>query len=420
LDVTEPGAFAEDKAAQTVMWEFTDKDDPHLGNVYGKPVIRQMANKQWAAIVSGGYNNSDSKSGTDNYVSGTGNAYLFIIFLKGPSGPGGTWTEGTDYIRISTDVGTTDTPNGLGDPFAADALGADGIVDFVYAGDLRGNLWKFDVRSPDNVSTSQWKQASNRLKLFTAKDASGNVQPITSRPEGIVHPSRTGYIIVFGTGKYIEQNDLKSAYWKTQSFYGIWDKNDGTVVNDRSELVKQDVTTESTFRTLTNKGIDSAKRGWLIDFPVNGERSVFRPLLIYGRLIFTTLIPSVNPCDFGGTSFLMVISPSTGGRIDAPVLDTNADKALNASDKIGANALYASGVQAKSGIAPTPVVIIGRPLSGLGSEAVRYYGTDAPGVDGENELLGFAIIPGGGRIDPTLIGLVARSGRVTWREVLAR
>ena len=119
LDVTDPGTFSETRAANIVMWEFTDKDDPHLGNVYGKPVIRQMQNGEWAAIVSGGYNNSDSKSGADTSVSNTGRAYLFIIFLKGPA-DGTTWQEGTDYIRIATDVGESDTPNGLADPFPAD------------------------------------------------------------------------------------------------------------------------------------------------------------------------------------------------------------------------------------------------------------------------------------------------------------
>ena len=147
---------------------------------------------------------------------------------------------------------------------------------------------------------------------------------------------------------------------------------------------------------------------------------MFRPLLIYGRLIFTTLIPSVNPCDFGGTSFLMVLNPWTGGRIDAPVLDTNADRALNASDKVGVNALYASAVQSKGGIIPTPVVIVGR-IRGSGSnDAQRYYGTDAPSVDGMQDLMGFAITPGQGNADSTLIGLVGNSGRVTWREVLSR
>jgi type IV pilus assembly protein PilY1 len=417
LDVTDPGTFSETRAANIVMWEFTDKDDPHLGNVYGKPVIRQMQNGEWAAIVSGGYNNSDSKSGADTSVSNTGRAYLFIIFLKGPA-DGATWQEGTDYIRIATDVGESDTPNGLADPFPADP-GADGLIDFVYAGDLRGNLWKFDLRS---TTAADWKSSSNRLKLFTAKDASNNPQPITTRPDGTIHPSGNGYIITFGTGKYIEQNDLKSANWKTQSFYGIWDKNDGTVINSRSDLVQQTISVVSTgtetYRTLTNHAVDSPKRGWFMDFPISGERSVFRPLLIRGRLIFTTLVPSVNACDFGGKSFMMIVSPTTGGRIDAPVLDINADAVLDANDKVGATPLYASGVQSKAGIAPTPVIVTGRAgWGGTDGNSGRYRGTETATMAGQQNQTALAISTGR---EIWLIGLASSGGRITWREVLAR
>jgi type IV pilus assembly protein PilY1 len=353
-------------------------------------------------------------------VSTTGRAYLFIIFLKGPAN-GTTWQEGTDYIRIQTDVGEVDTPNGLADPFAADPIGADGIIDFVYAGDIRGNLWRFDVQS---ATAADWKSSANRLKLFTAKDASNNPQPITTQPEGTLHPSGKGFLLTFGTGKYIEQNDLKSASWTTQSFYGIWDKNDGTAVTDRSQLVRQDVTVESTgtgtYRTLTNHAVDSAKRGWYIDFPILGERSVFRPILLKGRLIFTTLVPSVNPCDFGGSSYLMVVNPATGGRFDAPVLDANGDGALNASDKIGASAVYASGVQSKVGILPTPAIVTGGiyPASSNGA-GNQIYGTSGPLLEGTALLIAFAIGGGTNGLATTLLGLAASSGRVTWREVLA-
>jgi type IV pilus assembly protein PilY1 len=319
-------------------------------------------------------------------------------------------------------VGETVTPNGLADPFAADAIGADSIVDFVYAGDLRGNLWKFDVRS---ASAADWKSSSKRLKLFTAKDASGNPQPITTQPEGTLHPSGKGFMITFGTGKYIEQNDLKSSTWTTQSFYGIWDKNDGTAIANRTQLVQQDIAVENTgsttYRTLTARPVDSTKFGWFIDFPIAGERSVFRPLLLKGRLIFTTLVPSVNPCDFGGSSYLMIVNPATGGRIDAPVLDANGDGVLDASDKIGAMGVYASGVQSKVGILPTPAIVLGGIYPGNPSGAGnQIYGTSGPLLEGTALLIAFAIGGGSNGLATTLLGLAASSGRVTWREVLAR
>ena len=52
------------------------------------------------------------------------------------------------------------------------------------------------------------------------------------------------------------------------------------------------------------------------------------PLLLNGRLIFTTLIPSGGACDAGGTSFVMVVSPTTGASIDSAVLDVTGDGKL--------------------------------------------------------------------------------------------
>ena len=146
-----------------------------------------MANKQWAVIISGGYNNSDSKSGTDTSVSNTGYAYLFVIFLKGPTGAGGAWTEGTDYIRIPTNVGSVATPNGLGDPFAADAIGADGLVDFVYAGDLQGNLWKFDLTS---TTIANWRSNANEALHREGCLGQSTADHDSARRNGASEPAR--------------------------------------------------------------------------------------------------------------------------------------------------------------------------------------------------------------------------------------
>src|SRR6185436_17970784 len=193
LDITDPTQFSEANAASTVMWEFNDTDDPDFGYVMGSPVIRKMANGRWAAIVSGGYNNSQQLTGetacTDSTAktpsgcttSSTGSAYLYIIFLEGPTGMNRTWVEGTDYVKIraSRSGDSAGTPNGLSEPFAADVDG-DGAPEFVYAGDLRGHLWKFDVSAS---TTSTWTASTSQVVLFTAQDASGNRQPITAKPE---------------------------------------------------------------------------------------------------------------------------------------------------------------------------------------------------------------------------------------------
>jgi len=451
-----------------VMWEFNDSDDPDFGYVIGSPVIRKMANGRWAAIVAGGYNNSQTGAGetvcTDSTAktpagcttSSTGSAYLYIIFLEGPTGTDRTWVEGTDYIKIRAQRGSdsTGTPNGLTEPLAADVNG-DSVPDFIYAGDLRGRLWKFDVRS---ATPSSWASSANQVVLFIATDSLGVRQPITAKPEATLHPTGTGYLISFGTGKYLETTDPQSPY-QGQSFYGIWDKGDGatasvqTTVTGRSQLLQQTITDvvidadpttgtpANTFRVVSTnvptwstdttppEANDSPAKhmGWYMDFPsgtTSGERSVFRPILTSGRLIYTTLVPSTQACLFGGTSFLMVLDPSTGGRIDAAVLDSSGDSALTSADQttVGGVNVYLSGVQSKIGITPTPTIIrsTGSASSGSAASASVILGTTGPAVASGGSQLAYAISAGSsGSNASTIVGLSNSGGRVSWRELNA-
>ncbi|HYC48334.1 MAG TPA: PilC/PilY family type IV pilus protein [Thermoanaerobaculia bacterium] len=435
LDVTDPKTFSEKNASTLALWEFTDKDDPDLGYVTGRPAIRKVRSGtgyRWAAIVSGGYNNDEPDT-----AQGSGRAMLFVIFLDGPTGKQGgkvrTWEHGTDYIKIDTKLNTAGKPNGLAPPFTAD-VDADGLTDFVYAGDLQGNFWKFDLT---NTDPKTWSDDTNRVILFTAKDAKDNPQPITAQAEGTLHPDRNlgGFIISFGTGKFLEKTDPLPPYTVGNTYYGIWDKNNGksnvqaqTTVSNRTQLQQQVLTTDSTsgVRALTAEKIDwTTKLGWFIDFSdstTDGERVVFRPLLLASRLIFTTLIPASHPCEAGGSSFIMIVDPGTGGRIDSVVLDVKKDNVLNAEDKItvGGVLVGASGLKSEVGVTPTPVVVRGGVAGTGGETSSKIYGTSGPLVAGVQGALGFTVMNSGGTPVPWggWIGLKANSGRVSWREIV--
>lgn len=156
LDITCPfkttntGSTCDDESfsGNNVLWEFTDKDDPDLGYTFGEPVIAKVfystgesddgknanGKGRWAAIVPNGYNSND------------GRAVLFVLFLDG--GRDGVWTKGKDYIKLYAGSSSEDKPtnkNGLSSATAID-LDGDGIVDQIYAGDVKGQMWSFDVR----------------------------------------------------------------------------------------------------------------------------------------------------------------------------------------------------------------------------------------------------------------------------------
>jgi type IV pilus assembly protein PilY1 len=224
LNVTSPTFTAPSAgaASSTVMWEFTDSTDADLGYTFGKPLIVKMNNGKWAAVFGNGYNNSTS----DGRASTTGRGALYIVFLSGPSGSNQTWTVNTDYIKLVPGVtgsipGTTAIPNGLGAPVAVDS-DLDGDVDYLYAGDIYGNVWKFDVTS--STATS-WTTAFSGAPFFSARDASGKVQPITGGL-GVSFSKYGGFMVNFGTGSYIGTNDNNTT--DVQTLYGVLDRNDGT------------------------------------------------------------------------------------------------------------------------------------------------------------------------------------------------
>ena len=367
LDVTDPSSFSETNAGNLALWEFTDKNDSDLGYTFGEPVIAKMQNGKWAVILSNGYNNTQA----DGAASTSGHAVLYILFIQ--AGIGG-WTS-SGYVKIDTGAGTTTTPNGLAAPAAVDVNG-DNLVDYIYAGDLQGNMWKFDVSS---TNTSNWTSASNRSVVYVAKDSANNLQPITTRPQiGRMPAGQPGYMVYFGTGRYLDSADASTATSSgVQTFYGIWDSS-GVNNPTRSSLLQQTVVSTQTvngadYRVISNNPMvwkigspapSPSYIGWYIDLPTSGERNVTDSILRDGRIIFTTLIPSSDPCTAGGDGWLMELDAVSGGRLDTTPFDVNGDDTFNTTDNLtitsGASTVKVpAGGQHIAGIPSSPAILSG-------------------------------------------------------------
>lgn len=323
IDVTAPNNFTADK----MLWEFTHSE---MGIALAAPtLVRVKADNKWVALVANGYN-SNSQT-----------ARLFVLDLA----------TGAVIKEIDTQVGSASEPNGLSSPLPVDEDG-DRVVDYVYAGDLQGNLWKFDLR--DNNS-AQWGiafKAGNKPKpLFQACDGACSAstrQPITMRPLAIRHP-RGGIMVLMGTGSYFT-NDDKSLPTnpRLEAVYGIWDT--GSEVS-RSQLLQQSITHEFVangttikfnVRVVSSRDVNyTSQKGWYLVLKSPGlskgvgERAVSEMLYRHKRLIFNTLIPSADACDFGGRSWLMELDPVSGARLTYSVFDVNGDGAVNDDDYVG-------------------------------------------------------------------------------------
>jgi type IV pilus assembly protein PilY1 len=356
LEVTDPAIFSESNADDMVLWEFTNADDPDLGYTYSRPFIAYTNNNKWVAIFGNGYNPDTS------LADATGEASLFIVDIE--AGSDGKWQAG-DWKKISTGAGTLADPNGLATPALADIDG-NGTVDRVYAGDLKGNMWAFDL---EDTNSDNWP--STPELLFVTQ----NNRPITSKPVLAKHPTQpdsfTGnqanqpnIMVYFGTGQYLVDADKTST--TVESFYGVWDRGDANLIT--TDLIQQEF--ESGFtdssgnavKVLSRNPVDYATdHGWYFNLPETGERAVTSPIARADTVFFNTFIPVNDPCSVGGFGFRFAVDMTTGGSSLEPVF--NSDDTYN-TNVIDENDTVSDGIRTSTvvatrqeGFLPEPVFI---------------------------------------------------------------
>ena len=383
LDITNPAAMTETgtDAANLVLWEFSALDDPDLGYTFSQPSIVKTRDGRWAAVFSNGYNSFEQVrdiNGTPVVdtngaaIVGSGRSALFIVFLDGPGGDR-VWNLGTEYIKI---VAGTSTNNGLATPAVVD-LNNDYIADYVYAGDLRGDMWRFSLQG--STPATDWPASATTL--FTARIGTVR-QPITARPVVGHHPNAYGGVMVyFGTGKYIESGDNNPVGAGVQTYYGVWDKLTAGPTLARNDLLQQSVlgtvvaSSGREFRGTTDEPIswdigtpppNPAHRGWYLDLPEAGEKHFTESILRDGHIIFTTATPSPDPCTFGGSGWIMELDAANGGRTSDYTFDVNGDGIIDRNDIISLGPIVneaPQGTKIQDGLPMAPTVVGGGPTS---------------------------------------------------------
>lgn len=327
LDVTDPTSMSSSK----VLWEFNadQPDQPswnddtatnpggkpsNLGYTFGQPNIGRLPNGKWVVLVAGGYFPDCSKapftSANCTYPAAASNKYSSLFILDAQTGKLIREMTTPDPDTVTGAVAS----HGLATPVLGD-YNDDQVDDVAFAGDLDGNVWRFDLSSAD---PSQW---SVRL-LF--QPATVGAQPITSMPRLFPDPVSNRFMVVFGTGKYLGTSDNTSGSAATQAVYGIRDnsttawKVSDLIQQTLSEATSTDGTTVA--RGLTNYAVPASKGGWYFNLgPTDssqGERVVVTPGALFdtGRAVIQTLIPGTNdPCSASIQGALMVVDASTGG-----------------------------------------------------------------------------------------------------------
>lgn len=405
LDVTQPGPasststalasnFTEPNASSLVVMDKTaaavsDAVDPSkpldtnvdsdIGHIFGSPVVSEsnyqktlqiakMNNGRWAFITGNGYNSVNERP------------VLLIQYLDGDK----------SLLKIpAVETGTTEaTQNGLSSPQMLDVNG-DGSPDIVYAGDLRGNMWKFNISS---ATDSNWGVAFNKNPLFTAtytsSSGSSSRQPITTAPVLRTNSTVGGLMVAFGTGRNITEADRTDT--SVQSVYSILDNTRYSIATTGTDTGKIQINTTTpvpetvsgrdvlqresidsgnstgasgtgssanrTYWTLSTQAVTYAcstssttsctvQKGWYLDLPVSGER-VTTNLDFYDGSNLLEIIsekPASGSATASGTEvcapqpqsaqiYRTFISVASGLTVSIPIIDINGDGYYNSLD----------------------------------------------------------------------------------------
>jgi type IV pilus assembly protein PilY1 len=337
LDVSDPTVFK-------LLWERSAADgltnSSYIGQMNGKPVVAQTADGSWSVLIGNGYNSSN------------GAAALLQFGI----------TDGALTVHTTSDAATG---NGLAAPAVWIGNSANGISTVAYAGDAKGQVWKFGL----NDGTAATPNSIGEL-VFTAKDSGNNAQPITAGMLMGRDPATSNLWLFFGTGQYLSTTDLNSK--ATQSWYGlIVQASGGTVVTDliskgRAALKQREILVEtagdstatppvSPGRAVTAKPSTSDltdKSGWYMDLtsPLNGaegERIVTANQFQGSMLLGTTRIPvATDACNPSGRGWIMALDPFSGTAASTSFFDLNGNGAINDADKVtsGNNTYTNSGI----------------------------------------------------------------------------
>ena len=352
LDVSAPAAATADSIHK---WELAETPGSNMGLVLGKPILARVQGSSTAAIIGNGVNSTNERA--------------VLVVLDADTGA---------VIReIDTGEGSALAPNGLFAPTGV--YGADGrTLAYVYAGDMLGNVWKFDL---SGSTPGAWSVA----RLFSAQDADGNPQPITAGVAVATNPKTNKRWVFFGTGRYLTASDADSTNTDVQSMYGVIDEDTGY---NRSDLTQRTiaVTGETVngypVRAFEERAsLPATSKGWYIDLPVAGERIVQDAQVVSTFLVTASMVPTGNACDADGTGFINALDAFTGTSAGGSYFDLDGDGHTDDA-AVGGDNLPVGSVNVGIGMPTLPNLLRGLiVVGGTGGGDLRSPRTSTPRWD---------------------------------------
>lgn len=364
LDVSNPSAFS----TANVTKELSETANGNMGLVLGRPILAKIkAGNVPAAVFGNGINSSNDK------------AVLIVANLA----------TGAVIGEIDTGVGSSSKPNGLSAPTGV--VGPDGkTLAYVYAGDMQGNVWKFDIK---DSNPGNW----TKKLLFTATlNGDGTtIQPITSSVTVALDSSTYKRWVFFGTGSFLTIPDADIKTPLSQSMYGFVDSDTTVAYTDlKLRTIINTGQTQDGFpvRSFESKqDLPGTKKGWYVNLPGDGERIVQDAQMVSNILITASMLPTGDACEASGSGYINAVDAFTGTSAGKSFFDLDGDGDTSDTNVGG---VPVGSVNFGVGMPTLPLFLDGRLIVG--------------GTGGDN----------GGGEKPGTGGIVRKTwSRVSWREI---
>ncbi len=307
------------RAWPTVLWEVTDTEDRDggsspgtgygdMGETWSKPAMGRVR----VCVANCGNTVAPLPTTVDHYVAIFGGGFdrqrrnrrgnwLYVIDIE----------TGRVLYRANSSCGINAGSGGCAPTFfasipsepAAFDLNGDGYLDYVYVGDLKGQVWRIDLTDLRQLASPPAGRLDNAIdfisgspKPFLFFQAPQPVAPATQpyfpiyfRPTavslGFSSNGKPTVGLAFGTG---DRDDIISSVEPAslsfkQRFYYVID-NSNTTTRTESDLLNIASPTSAAATTVPTAG-------WFLQFVV-GERVITDSLAVKGVLFFSTFNPA--------------------------------------------------------------------------------------------------------------------------------
>jgi type IV pilus assembly protein PilY1 len=352
-------------------------DFAELGQTWSKPIVAKVkldGTSTDVLIFGGGYDPSQDDA-TTAVDDDEGRAIYMVdaetgarLWWAGPDDGDGDTSNDPDLIlsnmtnSIPADITPVDINN-------------DGFMDYFFAADVRGQVWRFDVDNDGNTG------AGNFIKGGCIAVLGGNAEVNNRRffnaPDvALIRNRMKGDILTIAIGSGFRAHPQNTTV--NDRFYVLIDKHPFSAPSTYTAMTETDLYDATD--NLIGEGTDAqkstataalaSKEGWYIRLTTSGEKVLAPSLTFAGKLLFTSYLPSstgTNVCGpNAGSGQLYVVN-----LLDAtPVEDTDDNNVVDKDDR--------AQTLKRIGIAPEPLPLFTDkgPVIVVGTEVATPTGLD--------------------------------------------